>query len=199
MFKFAIFIFGLTTLLIASTNECDKILENGYFSTCYSYKYKSAVFSHSILKEELVNSVNIQKRPNFYSDKNLPENVRVKPSDYDKTGFDRGHLQNDANFDYSEESLNSTYVMSNMTLQYPKTNRVSNKLLEVYTRDKLKEMKVIDNLIVIKYTDKKVNNIGVPLQYEITLENKDKNYKECFILKNDNISYTVDELRVNCK
>lgn len=198
--KVFLIIFSVINLYSSELPNCDQILDNTYFKTCYSYEQNSALYSISIIKDTLVDTVNIKKRPSFYADDKLPKEHQVKVSDFDKTGFDKGHLQNDANFDYSDDSLKATYAMSNMTLQYPKTNRVSNKIIEKYTRDQSKIYHDLQVLIIVNYSGNKLNDkIGIPDSYDVILENKDSNYKECFFLKNDNKEYKLNEMKVQCK
>ena len=181
-------------------DKCSQIIYNTYFETCYSYEYNSAIYSYSIIDDNKVNSINIKKRYNFYEDQRLPKKNRVNSSDYTNSGFDRGHLQNDANFDYSEESLRETYSMSNITLQYPKTNRVSNKAIEIYQRQQVKMYRELEIFIYVTYTDKKVKDkISIPDKYHIIMENKNFNYKECFILQNDNVEYKLQDMKVQCQ
>ena len=90
--------------------------------------------------------------------------------------------------------------MSNITLQYPKTNQISNRLIENRQREILKIQKEIEIYILVYYTNEKIKNkISVPSYYYIITQNKNNNFKECFILKNDNIVYTLDQMHTDCK
>lgn len=184
--------------LFASDYKCDTLIDNTYFKTCYSFDRNSAIWSYAKITNSN-NTVGITKRPSFYADKRIPLEHRVYSSDFTNTGFDRGHLQNDSNFDYSEESLKETYAMSNITLQYPKTNQISNRLIENRQREILKTQKEIEIYILIYYGDEKVKNkISIPTYFYIITSNKKNNFKECHILKNDNIEYTLDQMKTEC-
>ena len=184
--------------LFASDYKCDTLIDNTYFKTCYSFEHNSAIWSYAKITDGN-NTVGITKRPSFYADKRIPLEHRVYSSDFTNTGFDRGHLQNDSNFDYSEESLKETYAMSNITLQYPKTNQISNRLIENRQREILKTQKEIEIYILIYYGDEKVKNkISIPTYFYIITSNKKNNFKECHILKNDNIEYTLDQMKTEC-
>jgi len=75
---------------------------------------KGAKYVAYTLYGDKVNSVNIKKRMGFYTEKNIPAKYRSKNKDYTHSGYDRGHLANDASFDYSKKSLRKTYSMANI-------------------------------------------------------------------------------------
>lgn len=185
--------------LFALDYKCDILIDNTYFKTCYSFEHNSAIWSYSKINN-INNDVGIQKRPSFYADKRIPLEHRVYSSDFTNTGFDRGHLQNDSNFDYSLASLKETYAMSNITLQYPKTNQISNRLIENRQRDILKIQKEIEIYILVYYSNNKIKNkISIPSYFYIITENKKNNFKECYILNNDNLEYSLDQMKSECK
>jgi endonuclease G len=83
--------------------QCDQIIDKQVYKICYSYKYKGALAVWYELKGDLVDKKNIKKRPRFYTEKNIPAKFRSKSKDYVKSGFDRGHLANNASFDYDKK------------------------------------------------------------------------------------------------
>jgi endonuclease G len=178
---------------------CSQVIDNGYFKLCYSYKEKSTIKSLTTLYGDKVDTLNIKERYNFYSESSIPKEYRTYTENYINTGFDRGHINADANFDYSTESLKSTYSMSNITAQYPNTNRFSYLEVEKYIRDKAQEQKIITEYIEISYTDKTINNdIFIPSSFYIEIYNENTKFKECFKVPNDNIKYFLNEMRINC-
>jgi endonuclease G len=58
----------------------------------------------------------------------------VKPTEYKSTGYDRGHLAPSADFAWSKEANDMTFVMSNMVPQSPGLNRGAWKKLEEQVR-----------------------------------------------------------------
>lgn len=176
--------------------KCDKPLDNGYFKTCYSYEYKSATASYIELIGDNVDKKNIKLRFEFTQDKNIPEIFRTKDSDWTNSGCDRGHIQSDASNDYSESSRNVTYLMSNITMQYPNTNRRSYFKVEKRERELATHYKNIKALTLISYSDKSIRGIRIPLEYTKIFWNND--FKECYIIKNDDKVYTLEDTRVDC-
>ena len=175
--------------------NCDKIIDNTYFKSCYNYNYRSTTASYIELDSK-VNTNNIADRFEFYEETNIPQEYRVKSSDYTNSGFDRGHIQSDASNDYSIESRNSTYAMSNITLQYPITNRRSYLKVEKRERELLTFHNKIKSLTLIKYTDKKYKNISIPEAYYKIFYNS--SFIECYKIPNDNIRYELEQMKISC-
>ena len=71
----------------------------------------------------------------FSTDKHLPNNFnRIRPEEYSKTGFDRGHLCPSEDRDMNDQDNAATFLMSNMIPQSPNLNRISWLAVENYCR-----------------------------------------------------------------
>lgn len=103
--------------------NCNQIIDKSVYSICYDYHLKGAKFVGYTLDGNLVNKINIKKRGKFYTESNLPIQYRSNSNDYKNSGYDRGHLANDADFDYDEKIMRKTYSMANIIPQafYDKT------------------------------------------------------------------------------
>jgi endonuclease G len=78
---------------------------------------------------------NTPRQNDFKPDSNLPQNwYEVKPTDYARTGFDRGHLCPSSDRDGTIEENQETFFMTNMTPQAPEHNQNIWKNLEEYER-----------------------------------------------------------------
>ena len=76
-----------------------------------------------------------QRQNDFRPDANLPQNwYEVLPSDYSRSGFDRGHLCPSSDRDATIEENQETFFMTNMTPQAPEHNQNIWKNLEEYER-----------------------------------------------------------------
>lgn len=75
------------------------------------------------------------RQNNFSPDPNLPQNwYEVTPTDYARSGFDRGHLCPSSDRDATVEENQETFFMTNMTPQAPEHNQNIWKNLEEYER-----------------------------------------------------------------
>lgn len=185
--------------------DCDKILYNdGLFTTCFNYDLKSALNGYTKLDGELVNKTNIEKRPEFYIDENIPYQYRTTNQDYLKSGFDKGHnIGSDASFDYSLKTQKATYVLTNIVPQYPNTNRKSYLNVENYER-----------VVALSFGESEImtfnffkNNperlgrsqLAIPVGFAKIIWNSKENFQRCFYIPNDDKVYDLKNLEVSCK
>lgn len=180
--------------------NCDQVINKQVFDICYSYKYKGALAVGYVLDGTLVNKNNIRKRPRFYSEKTIPLKYRSKSSDYKYTGYDRGHLANDASFDWSKKSQRKTYTMANIIPQAPKVNRKTWLKAEKYERQVAVKLGNVNILNLVTYTkNPKIigkDKISVPNGFYKILWNDHKDFKKCFYYKNvKNIDVRNDRLK----
>ncbi len=179
--------------------DCDQILENTNFRSCYNYNYKGSTASYTHLYNEDIDKTNISQRPGFYEDTRIPQQYRVKTIDYYFTGFDQGHIQSDANNDYNYDILKETYALSNVVPMYFKTNRVSFLAVEKRERELTRQYKDIEVLTLINYNDNVIKGLNVPSEFiKIFFRSLDKNFLECYKIKNDNNEYILEEMKIEC-
>jgi len=70
----------------------------------------------------------------FVADAILPKGGRAEVSDYSKSGFDKGHMVPDGDLSWDQQVEYESFLMSNMSPQYPNLNRGAWKQLEATTR-----------------------------------------------------------------
>jgi len=70
----------------------------------------------------------------FTTDKILPQGSRSESSDYAGSGFDQGHLAPDGDMSWDAQVEYESFLMSNMSPQYPNCNRGIWKSLETNVR-----------------------------------------------------------------
>jgi endonuclease G len=66
----------------------------------------------------------------FATDLSLPNGQRATPNDYAGTGYDQGHLANNADLSWNADVARESFLMSNMSPQLPSVNRGTWKNLE---------------------------------------------------------------------
>ena len=187
--------------------NCNQIIDKQVFTICYDYKMKGAKYVSYTLYGDKVNEVNIKKRMSFYTEKTIPNKYRSKNKDYTHSGYDRGHLANDASFDYSKKSLRKTYSMANIIPQAPKVNRktwIKAEKLERKVAVSLGKVNIV-NGVIYGSNPKRIgkNKIAVPIAFWKMIFNNNKNYQKCFYYENNNdINTKKDKLKyhlVECK
>jgi len=180
--------------------NCDQIIDKQVYIICYDYKMKGAKYVTYTLDGNKVNAINIKKRSSFYTEKNLPKKYRSHTRDYTNSGYDRGHLANDASFDYDKKIVRKTYTMANIIPQAPKVNRktwIKVEKLERQTASKLGSVSVI-NGVVYSLNPKRIgkNKIAVPDAFWKMIYNNEKKYQKCFYYENNlNINVKSDKLK----
>ena len=187
-------------------NNCNQIIDNEFIVMCYDYQKKAVKAVSYTLLGDLMNELNILKRPSFYVEKKLKSKDRISSTDYTKSGYDKGHMAPDAAFDWSEESLDAVYTLANIIPQAPQVNRLSWAKLERYVRTKAEELGELSIVNVVKYGQRSSrmgkNRMAISKGYYKILYNEDENYEECFYYSNklgvsaDND--VLDEHSVSC-
>lgn len=189
----------------SSNLNCDMIIDKTYYKICYNDSLKGALSVSYTLDGSVVNNPNITQRPDFYEEPKIPKQYRSDSNDYRGSGYDRGHLADDASFDYSHSSLESVYSMANIIPQEPDVNRYSWIDTEKFEREKAVEYGKIEVKISIKYSDNPQrigeDEIAVPEGFMKQISNLSHTDKECFYYENlpyDVESDTLEEHKVSC-
>ena len=99
---------------------------NSFFVTQFDTVHNAPMFSSELLKP---NQPSVTRVNDFHPDNRLDKNVRAENSDYDTSGFDRGHMTpaEDAS---SDKEMYDTFLLSNLAPQIPSFNRISWRMLE---------------------------------------------------------------------
>jgi endonuclease G len=112
------------------------VLDHRYFVVYYDKQYRLARWVKYEMSKESLSLTKAKRRERFRFDPLLKERLHlaVLPKEYRKTGYDRGHLAPSADFAFSQEANDATFVMSNMVPQKPKLNQVAWSQLEDQVR-----------------------------------------------------------------
>jgi endonuclease G len=76
----------------------------------------------------------VERDDAFAADQSLPEDQRSTPQDYAGSGYDQGHLANNADMSWDPAVARESFIMSNMSPQLPTVNRGTWKMLETQER-----------------------------------------------------------------
>lgn len=80
-------------------------------------------------------SGDLERSNAFESDQSLPKTERAYPRDYDRSGYDIGHMANAADMRWNKLVEHESFYMTNMCPQLPNLNRGIWKVLETRTRN----------------------------------------------------------------
>ncbi|MDO6543946.1 DNA/RNA non-specific endonuclease [Photobacterium sanguinicancri] len=121
-------------LVKGTPNNSDQVLCRDGYAAGYNYQNKVSNWVAYHITKESVNA--FYKRSNsFRTDKELPIAFRATSSDYSKSGYDRGHLAPSGTMDFSQVSMQQSFLMTNMAPQLPGFNRGGWKGLEEKVRE----------------------------------------------------------------
>ena len=112
------------------------VLDHNYFKIYYNTQRRLAEYVTYELTAEHLKNKDAQRANKFVVDhKLMAQNIPfVAPSEYTKSGYDRGHLAPSGDFAWDQNANDATFVMSNMVPQTPNLNRDSWKRLEDQVR-----------------------------------------------------------------
>jgi len=169
--------------------EGDQIVRHAYFTLKYDEKYEQADWVAYLLTAEMLAPV--CKRSDDFRPDPLVKTGSATPSDYRKSGYDKGHLAPAADMAFSCEAMSETFYMSNMSPQLPAFNRGIWKDLEELVRKWAKENDEIQVVTgpVLKdggFAVIGAGGVAVPRYfYKVVLDDKEPEIKAiAFILPN---------------
>ncbi len=189
--------------------------------SCYSLGYdcrtRNALWVYERLTSESLKGNANRDDFAFREDPLIPQIFRSTLKDYQKSGFDRGHLAPAANHKSSSGGMEDTFYLSNMSPQNPKLNRGYWAKLEKHVRDLTKSYQTVevftgplylpkeevDGSKWVKYRVIGENDVAVPTHFfkVLILESKGKRDTVAYILPNEPIASntSLDQFKTTVK
>ena len=99
----------------------------------YSKTYRQAIWVAYTLDADKLLTRQVRRKDKFLADPAVKYRP-VKPKDYNRSGYDKGHLAPAADMTYSEETMKNSFYMTNITPQIPGCNRGIWKRIESQVR-----------------------------------------------------------------
>jgi endonuclease G len=124
---------NLSELFPSSTDTTPVISYTG-FNLSYNEEFEQAAWVAYILTRYEVLGGTETRSENFRAD-TLITSKSASPSDYAKSGYDRGHLAPAADMKWSPSAMSESFLMSNMSPQLPGFNRGVWSRLETKVRE----------------------------------------------------------------
>lgn len=150
------------------THTSDTILVYKGFDLGYNEQFEQAAWVAYILTREEIETGTIERSDDFRADTSI-RTGSATPSDYRRSGFDRGHLAPAGDMKWDQLAMSESFLMSNMSPQVPAFNRGIWRQLETEVRKWAVEK---DSLYVItgplfSVADSLIgeNGVGVPAFY----------------------------------
>ena len=145
----------------------EEIIKHSGFTLSYNENYEQASWvAYELTADELIKRV---KRSDYYKKDGKVSTGSALPSDYTKSGYDKGHLAPAADLSWSKASMSESFYMSNMSPQKPGFKRGVWKKLEGYVRQWAYDNGSIYVVSggVLKSIDQFIgaSNVGVPKYY----------------------------------
>jgi endonuclease G len=173
-----------------------EIIDHTYFRLGYDVKHKNSSWVAYLLTKQMVSNKNVERAKTFKKDNSV--SLSALPSDYTKSGYDRGHLCPAADMAWNEEAMKTTFLMSNISPQTPKFNRGKWKALEEKVRSWAVEndsIIVITGAILDSCSKGKIgkNKVSVPCRfYKIVIDISYPTYKAiAFIMSNEDLNNDI--------
>lgn len=195
-------VFAVNVQDFINDRNCSQVIDKTIFQVCYDYQLKGAKYVAYTVDGSTANaSEHIKKRPSFYAENNIPVKYRSYPEDYTHSGYDRGHLANHADFDYSANILYQTYSMSNIIPQVPAVNRDTWIKAEKYERSVAQSLGTVSVINGVHYSNNPErigkHKIAVPTSFWKIIFNDSKNFKRCFNYDNVVPDVKSDKLKTH--
>jgi endonuclease G len=155
-------------LEIPRTLKNEEIICHTYFCFVFDDDYKQSKWVAYVLKTEMTES-KYSRNDKFMEDTKV-KNGTATNKDYEKSGYDRGHLVPAADMSFDEISLHESFYFSNVSPQIPQFNRGIWKQLEAEVRNYTKTLNkiyvvtgpILKDLNKSEYKVIGENNIVVP-------------------------------------
>lgn len=182
------------------------ITRTGY-SIAYDPRTRNPIYTYEKLSSSSLEGRVTREDCKFKEDPRIPEIFRSALKDYQRSGFDRGHLAPAANHKGSYEEMAETFYLSNMCPQCPQFNRGYWAKLEKHVRDLSQSYQTIevftgplylpqeeaDGKRYVKYQVIGKNDVAVPTHFYkvLLLESQGKKDSVAYILPNEAIESNV--------
>lgn len=113
--------------------SADCVVDRMGYTLGYSEEHEEARWvMYRLTREEVLTRKSV-RTDDFKEDPNIVSSSAL-PSDYSRSGYDRGHLAPAEDMKFSEDAMRDSFYMSNMTPQRPEFNRGIWKRLEKQVR-----------------------------------------------------------------
>lgn len=188
-------------LLWGTPFGADLYLHKTGFSIGYSNKKRQAVWVAYLLSADNLQAKQFVRKDRFKVDPAI-KLFPVYPKDYSKSGFDKGHLAPAADMTYSLESMNNSFLMTNISPQIPGCNRGIWKRLESKVRSWAKKEKLLYVITGPVFSDapSMLGKTGIPVPvafYKVVFDLTPPHKMTAFIIPNHTTKRQLESFAVS--
>lgn len=171
-----------------------QIVHHRYFTLAYNEEHEQAEWVAYVLKKEELEKPRVDRSDEFTEDP-LVKTGSATLNDYRGSGYDRGHLIPAADRAFSEDAIQETFLLSNITPQAHQFNSGIWRELEETTREwakKYDQLYIVTGPVLTLEGKGKIgeNEVTIPVAYyKVILDLSDPELKAIgFVIPNE-ISY----------
>ena len=193
-------LFSADDLLPASKKD-ELVINHLAISLLYNEKHEQANWVAYELESNKLNG-NFKRKNQFRIDPKVLT-ISASPTDYKKSGYDRGHLAPAADMKWSRVAMEESFFMSNISPQTPGFNRGIWKKLESVVRrwanDYEKIYIVTGPVLTKEYLTIGANNVSVPdFFFKVIFDNQGLEKKAIgFVLPNEKSRKNLKDFSMN--
>ena len=195
---------GYDNLALGFPGAADTVVDRvGYALGYIEYHEQAAWVVYKLTKDEVMTKVSKRKN-RFKEDPEIPTGSACS-ADYQRSGYDRGHLAPAADMAFSERTMADSFFYSNMSPQHPKFNRGIWKKLEEQVRHfavREDEVYVVTGPVLPKEKTITIgpNRVTVPTHYyKVVYDLTEPKKMIGFILPNSNVKADLKDFAVTVR
>ena len=151
------------------TSTTNQIIQHQYYTMSYSEEHEQPEWVAYELKREQFQRKGVGRSDNFRPDPKV-KTKSAYPSDYKRSGYDRGHLVPAGDMNFDKRAMSETFYMSNMSPQIRNFNGGIWRELEENVRDwayRNEHLYVVSGPVLTKPIREQIggNKVSVPEEY----------------------------------
>lgn len=200
---------------VFSYHELDKklqpstfpVLEREGYTVAYDTRNKIPFWTHEHITQESLTKTAHRSGHSFREDPDLYPSHKSTLADYEKSGFDRGHIVPAGDERFSKTALAETFYLSNICPQHPKFNRGLWNKLESHLRTLVKThgpLEVVSGPLFLSHEEKGkrfvtyqvigVSEVAVPTHFFKVVLAKGESW--AYVIPNEPVKGDLDSFRI---
>jgi endonuclease G len=177
------------------------LVKHTYYTLSYNEDKEQANWVYYTLTDSMILNSDEERSNRFKEDK-MVATGSAKPSDYSKSGYDKGHLCPAGDMGFNHRAMEESFLMSNMSPQAPDFNRGIWKDLETDVRDwaKAEHKLYIVTGPIFKDDKGTIGQDGVTVPgyyYKVIYDPTDQPKMIAFVLPNEGSTRPVSDFAVS--